>query len=346
MENVIDLTSESDLIQFRSSIKKSIKTLYKLKCAYCGETIIVNGRLLYLRLNTQYMAETQVCGNRNSTCYKRKQAEINKLRAMEGNTAAKGHKVSEEQKIKYIKSMTKNKRYEQMVEKRQGKTYEVMYGEEKAKEYKEKVRQARLKQADPRLGKKHSISSKLLMSIKSQENMERGKNPSKRYLHGKYYRWYDEIPQYFMSSLEYAYFCILNIHKVYWEKNYSKIRLPYLKDDGSLHFYSPDIIIYKDRSLQEIDSIIELKPFCYTVLGKYANLEVNKKNELLMEFCKNNNTKGLLLTEHEINKELYDLGLASISYKGYGYLARKTREYLNGERDLYKEYQESTVNKT
>jgi len=210
--------------------------LYSITCYYCGKEIILNGRLLTLRLKSKYLPDKQSCPT-GSKCHKIKQGEINRIRMVEGNCAHQGCEVTNAQKEKYVKTMSERGRYEDNSKRRKGKTLIELYGEDIAKKAIEKIREARMKQDDPRLGKKHSLESRLKMSEKKL-----GARGTKG-IRGEYYSWYDDSIQYFDSSLEYVCFTIFNMKKLYWEKN-KTILLPYEDINGYVRNYIPDIVIY------------------------------------------------------------------------------------------------------
>ena len=96
----IDLASP---IFSRESIKNSIKFFYIIKCSYCGKRIILNGRLLNIRLKAKYLPSKQSCPS-GSPCHKQKQSEINQIRKVEGTCANQGHRMTSSQKKQYVKN--------------------------------------------------------------------------------------------------------------------------------------------------------------------------------------------------------------------------------------------------
>lgn len=79
----------------------------------------------------------------------------------------------------------KNGHFIKIGNKKRGKTYEEMFGEERAKEYKAIIREKRLSQECPRTGKLHSEDSKKQMSIKRLAFFARNEKKYKSPVSGK-----------------------------------------------------------------------------------------------------------------------------------------------------------------
>ena len=312
-------------------------------------------------------------------CYKKKQKMINTYRKNNNCSPAKGRVLSEREKteanIKRMKSEGFKKHKEFVV----GKSIEELYGKEKADSIKNRIREKRLSQKDPRTGCTNTKESKQLMSKKRKEflnkkekiyvspitgelvtyvewfsqtmlNNWRNKTEEERlylkekyiqrYISGKLVRnknnsgyhtaWYnigteiegkkDEV---YLSNYELFYYLQLDVQKIYYKTN-RIIYIPYLSPkDNRVHYYIPDIIIYKDSSFTNIDSIVEVKPYEFAINPKnkkslYYNI-TKTKLEALTLYCKENNIDMKIITEKEMG----------LPYKDHGETNKIIKEVIN-----------------
>jgi hypothetical protein len=311
----------------------AVKQLYSIQCSYCGKEIILSGRLLALRLKARYLPEKQSCPT-GTTCHAKKQGEINQLRKLEGTCAHQGHHLTIEQKARYTQTMIARGRYRENSERRLGIPLRELYGD-KGEEAIQKIREARRRQADPRLGKKHSLESRQLMSTKRM-----GKHLSHG-ITGDIKQWHNKLPQHFDSSLEYVVFCMMNIQGLFWEKN-TTLRIPYMDDSGVVRWYIPDILIYSDGLYTQVIKVVEIKPQIYLDNpNSYFYKNVQTKAQVAKVYGIEHGWNYEFLTEKDVYRYLYDVKLVTKLYKTFYMIVRLTKEFLNGKPSLYSFYQEN-----
>jgi hypothetical protein len=284
-----------------------------LKCSYCGKTFTKVAWIFRKNQKRSPNFKDIVCSNKE--CVARRKQEV--YRTMVKKNKESGH---------YINNANK----------RRGKKIEEIFGEEIGKRTRDKIKFARLKQKDPRIGTTHSKKSKEEMSrkhtqyikehpeVKEQHGKKikeiwKNKDPkererireacSERCLHrnwknscktGYVKYWYSNDRAYFESSYEEKYFNKLNSKKKYWKKN-TIIKIPYKHPkDGEVHFYIPDILIY-DKGLQNLTRIEEVKPKEFLLdNGKEYNNICIAKIKALRNFGKANSLKIRVITERNL----------------------------------------------
>ena len=235
--------------------------------------------------------------------------------------------------------MRERGRYKENSLRRKGKSLEELYGEEQGKKAIEKIREARLRQADPRLGKRHSVESRLKMSIKRLDK------PTTRGIRGQYYSYSSNSFQRFDSSLEYVVFVMLDIKGEYWERN-NTLAIPYIDKKGITRHYIPDVLIYNDSTRKSLVKIIEIKPQAYLDDPDSYFYEVIKlKQKIAENFCQEHTLTYGFITDKDIYTLFYNLNILDKKYKTFYTIVRLAKEFLNGETDLYKKYQENLLSK-
>lgn len=115
----------------------------------------------------------------------------------------------------------------------------------------------------------------------------------------KFFRWIDTLA------------CIPNTPILAWGSE--ELKIPYfLETDGKMHNYFPDIIMkIRERDGNIIKYVVEIKPFCETIPPKnpktksyHGAMLTYVKNQTKWHaadiFCKSNDMKFKVLTEHEL----------------------------------------------
>lgn len=116
--------------------------------------------------------------------------------------------------------------------------------------------------------------------------------------------WLLEKDQKFDSSFEELYYKKLNDEKIYWKNNLT-IYIPYIHPkDNKKHYYVPDVLIYKDKEFEILETIVEVKPSEFVEnpnnkKGEYYEI-TKRKLEALKNFCDINNLNYKVITEKHL----------------------------------------------
>lgn len=114
-----------------------------LVCPYCKQTFILRTHTFYNRLFTKkFLKNILVCFSLE--CKRKLKQEVIKEQTRLGQTSAKGHKPSKDQIRKWQETLKRNGSYDKIVSlcnSRKGKTFEELYGVEKAEQIRNKIKQ-------------------------------------------------------------------------------------------------------------------------------------------------------------------------------------------------------------
>ena len=296
---------------------------YKLICDYCGKEFVLSvteyASRKYTKKKTGYIKN--VC--QTARCRKLQRQDVIKIM----------HKKNRESGY-----------YQKLQKMRKGKNFVQLYGEEKAKIIRKKIKDARKEQIEPHLGKKHSKKSKNKMSLIRKRfleaNPKNGENHSKfmvkRYkglskeeksnyskrahnnilsikrhsLSGYLDYWY-KGKAFYESSYELVYFTELNEKKIFWKKNTSLL-IPYVdRLYDNIKYQKPDILIYKSKDFKVLLKIIEIKPYEFLINpnskeSRYYQITNDKKKGLLA-YGKDKKIEIGFITEKELDKKIINL---------------------------------------
>lgn len=154
-------------------------------CDACGKEFYSDLTKYRQLFKTKYSMNYLICGDykKSPECHKKKQQIINSYRAEIGDSPAIGHIVSEEQKEKWRNTSKKSGKLKEYTDSRKGKTVEEIYGEEKGKAFRQKVKEAYDKlEVPPHKGFKHSKESKKLQSKKRKEYINSDRYEEKKFI--------------------------------------------------------------------------------------------------------------------------------------------------------------------
>ena len=216
---------------------------------------------------------------------KRFSDEINRKKGKSGelnNFYGKRH--TEQQKEKWRKRIL-------------NKTYDELYGEEKANEIRDKLRRNSLGENNSFYGKHHSDETKELMSYTRTKNLSEGNTIIKSTWWG-YKGWYVSLKNdekyYYDSFWELIRMKILDLDVtvIKWTKRHG-IKIPYFKEYK--HYYVPDFLITYENSnqvLEEVkgydeskkEKILALKKYCKKNSIGYNIIQQDELNELCIKF--------------------------------------------------------------
>jgi hypothetical protein len=275
------------------------KSFVDIKCSYCKNLFSINLKdLLKTKINNKYSYKKTCC--KNNECFKNNKRYSISEQTRLGQTSAKGHIVTENQKIKWRNSVLKSGKLKDYTNSRRGKTIEEIYGKDTACIVKEKIKKCRKLQKEPHLGCKNSDESKKKMSesaykkfkeypelintmniarkkwrdslteeqrlyyIKKTIACVQAKYKYNNHPHWNYHKaWWqfkNDKDQITQSSYEVDYMNILDSNKVNYKSN-RIIYIPYISPkDNKLHYYVPDLLIY-DANFENIIGIREVKPY-------------------------------------------------------------------------------------
>jgi hypothetical protein len=234
---------------------------------------------------------------------------------------------------------------------RRGKSYEELWGKEKADLAKKKIREARLTQPEPHLNKRNSESSKAKMSTARKKYLE--KNPeysekhamylANRYMnlspeeklkfslrghevannmkrhtsHGKMLTWYGKEVWY-ESDYERMYFEMLNIQKIFWQKNTSLLVPYYDSKYYCIKHTKPDVLIYTEN-FEHLHTLVEIKPYDFLLNPKNHKsryYQITKdKHDGLLGYCELYNLKMKFITELDLKESISIKNIAAFRYR-------------------------------
>lgn len=290
--------------------------VYKLICDYCKKEFVLSSsqyaKRQYTKRKTGY--DKNVCQDKD--CRKLQRQDVIKI--MHRKNYKSGH-------------------YERLKKERKGFSVVDLYGKEKAKIIRKQIRNARLRQADPRLGKKHSIQSKKKMSLSRRKFLKKNPNISKN--HGLFMKqrysnlssrekakyskrtqkqtltikrhsisgfieyWYGGHT-FYESSYELAYFLELNEKRSFWKKNTSFLVSYFDTKSGCLKYQKPDVLFYEEGVFIKLKKIVEVKPYDFLINpnhreSRYYQITKDKK-EGLLKFGKEKGVEIGFITEREL----------------------------------------------
>lgn len=308
-----------------------MKKAYALVCDFCNEPFYLTHANYIKRSSTKRRTGySRIVCSRNE-CRKRQRQEV--IRVM------------------YNKNV-KNNTWKKIGEFRQGKTYEDLWGKEKATLARAKIRQARSMQPEPHLGHKNSVEVREKMSkakkffLKEHPKylQNHARNMTRRYMdlppeeklkfslrghevirhikrytnHGKMLTWYGKEVLY-ESDYEKLYFQMLNNKRAWWDKNTSLLVPYYDTRDECLKYTKPDVLIYT-TDFERLHTIVEVKPYEFLVNPKGKNnkyYQVTKdKHDSLLGYCKEYHLNMAFITELDLEGEISSFrDIVSFSYR-------------------------------
>ena len=154
----------------------------KLKCDFCGNwflrTFLKFFKHLRSKKNDREAILPEVISCPSTKCMKEKKALILKKQTILFGHPTKNCTYSEEQRKKFSETNRRRGTYDRLSKARKGKTVEEIFGEEKGKKFKEKIRKVNpviTKGFKPHLGCRHSEESKKSMTASREKFLEQQK---------------------------------------------------------------------------------------------------------------------------------------------------------------------------